>query len=147
MGDSAMGSPMAGDQMSAPTGLENSEETPLPNNQPPVTSSEPAPSSERTTIEKGNTYAFPVSKEDHDALVELAKQGQGSGVEWSGKEPLKMITAGMEGPSATLTLGESQKPIYLKVYLVNNKDEQKSERKSTRLNSSHVSESRMPSSA
>jgi hypothetical protein len=37
-----------------------------------------------------------------------------------------MITAGTEGSSATFTLGQAQKPIYLKVYLVNNKDEQKS---------------------
>lgn len=78
---------------------------------------------EQTVVSKGNTYAFPITKLEYDELTALATQG--AGVDWKGKQPLKMLTAGREGGAATLTLGQSQKPVYLNIYLVNNKDEQK----------------------
>ncbi len=78
---------------------------------------------EQTVVAKGNTYAFPITKLEYDELSALATQG--AGVDWKGKQPLKMLTAGKDGGAATLTLGQSQKPVYLNIYLVNNKDEQK----------------------
>lgn len=83
---------------------------------------EPA-KSERVEVSKGNTYALPLGKAEVDELTNLASQG--AGVEWKGTSPLKTVAGGREGEAATLTLGQSQKPVYLTVKLVANKDEQK----------------------
>jgi hypothetical protein len=82
-----------------------------------------APKKEKVEIAKGNTYALPLGKTEIDELTKLASQGPG--VEWKGTTPLKTVASGKEGEPATLTLGESQKPIYLTVKLVANKGEQK----------------------
>jgi hypothetical protein len=80
-------------------------------------------SNEIVNISKGNTYALPLSKSDADELTKLAEQG--SGTEWKSSSPLKSLMSGRDGNPATLMLGQSEKPVYLIVKLVNNKADQK----------------------
>lgn len=81
-------------------------------------------SNERVNVGKGNTYALPLTQSEVDELTKLAEQG--AGTEWKSSTPLKPLAGGRESDPATMTLGQSEKPIYLTVKLVNNKDEQKS---------------------
>jgi hypothetical protein len=78
---------------------------------------------ERVNIAKGNTYALPLTQSEADELVKLANQG--AGTEWKSSTPLKPLAGGRDGGPASMTLGQSEKPVYLSVKLVNNKSEQK----------------------
>lgn len=104
-----MGDEMVGSTTADPQAAESFEKAEEPKSDP---------NKEAVNVMKGRTYAFPVSKEDHDQLTQLI--GEGSG-EWVSKQPLKTI----DNPNADamMQVGGENKPVYLKIVLTKTKGE------------------------
>lgn len=78
--------------------------------------------SEKVTISKGNTYAFPINNEIEEQLSKLVEQGSG---EFRTSTPIKPLLAGPDGENASMKVGGKDLPVYLIVKLVKDKDEKK----------------------
>lgn len=83
---------------------------------------EESASKEKVNIMKGNAYAFPVTQEYYNQLIELINAGSG---EWMSPEPLKLLQSGRSGEAATMTVGGMDKPIYLMISLSQTKGDRK----------------------
>ena len=102
-----MGDEMVGSTAEDPQAAESFEKAEEPKSDP---------NKEAVNAMKGQTYAYPVSKEDHDQLMQLI--GEGSG-EWVSKQPLKTIN----NEDAMMQVGGENKPVYLKIVLTQTKGE------------------------